>query len=181
MLEKTSGEPRVHRLRIIALFESCCNQANRILFARQLGHHMEDTNLITSVQYGSRPGKHCISAVLNKQLTCDVTKQTKRTVASIENDVISCYDFLISPHLLQLRRLGATIIAMDSLCKTWSLTWHNIKTTYGSLTQTYCNMAITPLFSPGQVSTQGPFLATKILSNYRCIEGSTSNGVHLSQ
>jgi hypothetical protein len=41
-------------------------------------------NLIPEMQYGSRPGKLCISPVLNKQLTHDIVRQTKRNAAIIE-------------------------------------------------------------------------------------------------
>jgi len=88
MLEKDEGNPRCHRLRILALFEGDFNQAKRIILARRLSHHVEDHNLVPHMQFGSRPGKNCHSAVLQKVLSHDIVRITKQTAAFMENDAV---------------------------------------------------------------------------------------------
>lgn len=90
MLEKTLGNARCHHLRIIVLFESDLNHATQIIIGRQLMHHLEDTNTLTNIQFGSGPGKHCSSAVLNKVFCHHLVRITKKTAAFIENNAIGC-------------------------------------------------------------------------------------------
>jgi hypothetical protein len=100
MLEKDAGNPRCHRLRILALFEGDFNQAKRILLARKLSNHAEDNNLVPTMQFGSRPGKKCHSAVIQKVLSHDIVRLTKQTAAFMENEAIGCYDRLMNNLLL---------------------------------------------------------------------------------
>lgn len=157
MLEKEAGNARCHRLRILALFESDFNQAKRILIGRKVTHHVEDNNLISTMQFGSRPGRQCQSAVLNKVLAHDIVRLTRRTAAFIENDAIGCYDRLVnSVLLLLLLRLGLPKTVTQSLGQVWNNVTHFIKTLYGTSEITYGSTQQVPLFGPGQGSTCGP-------------------------
>ena len=107
MLEKTLGDSRCHRLWIIALFESDLNHAKRILIGRQLSHLLEDKQMLNDMQFRSRPGKRCISAVLKKILCHDYIRLLKKTAAYIENDAVGCYNQLVHNLILMvLKKLG---------------------------------------------------------------------------
>jgi hypothetical protein len=64
MLKKNPGDSRCHRLHIIALFKWDLNHAKQILIGRPIQHLFEDKNMMSEMQYGSRPGRRCTSAVL---------------------------------------------------------------------------------------------------------------------
>jgi hypothetical protein len=100
MLPKDADLVRCHRLRIIALLESDYNQAKWILIGRCFTHHMEDSNLLPSMQYGSRPGCQCQSSVLKKVLAHDIVRITKTTAAFLEVDAIGCYNRLVNSFVL---------------------------------------------------------------------------------
>jgi hypothetical protein len=109
MLENEAGNPRSHRLCILALFECDFNQSKRILRARKTSHHLEDHQLVPGMQFGSRPGKNCQSAVLQKVISHGIVRLTYQTAAFMENDAVGCYDQLItSVLLLVLIRVGLT-------------------------------------------------------------------------
>jgi hypothetical protein len=157
MLEKEPGNARCHRLCILALFESDFNQAKCIIIGRRVTHHLEDTKMIPAMQFGSRPGRQCPSAVLSKVLQHDIIRLTKSTAAYIENDAIGCYDRLVNNVvLLMLRKTGLPDTVALCLSKLWDDTLHLIKTIYGTSEVTYGSTPSMPLFGPGQGSTCGP-------------------------
>jgi hypothetical protein len=96
-LEKSPGDARIHRLRIVALQKSDFNQTNSLSVGWPVLHVLEDKAVLPDLQYGSRPGRQCISAVLNKVLQWNNQRNGKRTMAYIENDAIGCYDRIMNP------------------------------------------------------------------------------------
>ncbi len=128
MLEKEQGNSRCHRLRILALFEKDFNQAKRIVIGRRLMHHLEDFDMLSPMQDGSRPGRQCISAVLKKTLAHDYVRLTATTAAFIENDAIGCYDRLVNNLILMLlKKLGLPPTVSRCMGELWDKVVHLIK------------------------------------------------------
>jgi hypothetical protein len=159
MLQKTPDDSRIHRLRTVALLESDFNQSNRLAIGKPVLEHLEDIGALTSMQYGSWPAKFCLSAILNKQLSIEIVRYRKSSMAYIENDTIGCYHRIINPLvLLYLRLLGVPLPALQTLATSWSQSSHRVKTLYGISTQRYTNSTEYFLYGPGQGSTIGPIL-----------------------
>jgi hypothetical protein len=178
MLLKEEGNFWCHRLRIIALFESDLNQAKRILIGRKLSHHLEDTNVIGEMQYGSRPGKQCQSAVLHEVLLHDISHLTKIPAAFIENDVIGCYDRLINGIvLLLLQKFSFPSSVIACLSTLWDSTLHFIKTMYGTSDISYSSTSSCPLYGPGQGSTCDMLLSN--CSVHRSLNGKSHHDISL--
>jgi hypothetical protein len=100
MLEKEPGNSRCNRLRILALFKNDFNQSKWITIARKVSRHIEDQHLVSDMQFGSRPGRNCHSAVLQKVLSHDTVCITRTTASFLENNIIGCNDRLMNNLLL---------------------------------------------------------------------------------
>ncbi len=109
------------------------------------------------MQYGSRPGCNCHSAVLQKVVSHDIVCLTCQTAAFLENDAIGCYDHLTNNLLLLiLLKMGLPQAVPKCMGSIWDQTIHHIKTIYGASNISYSSTPQTLLFGPGQGSTCGP-------------------------
>lgn len=158
MLPKEEGLVYWHCMRIIRLCETDFNQSLAITFARPMGHFLEDNAVYPEMQYGSRDGQMCISAVLNKVLTFDIVRLQRCLMAVEEKDAVGCYDRVIQVlPSLYLQHMGVSEEAITAVCRTFDETRHLVKTSYGTSTKTYEGTSSTPLYGAGQGTTVGPF------------------------
>lgn len=165
VLPKDAGEFKIHRFRIIRLVESDFNESLGMLFARPIGHFLEDANEYPDMQYGSRDGQMTISAVFNKILTFDIVRMMRIIMATEENDAVGCYDRVMQQMVaLYLIRLGIAIAALNCVCRTFDETKHYIKTAHGLSEAFYEGTKEVPLYGAGQGTTVGPFFWLLIFS-----------------
>jgi Reverse transcriptase (RNA-dependent DNA polymerase) len=91
---------RAASLRTIVLMETDFNFLNKIIGKRVM-RHAEQMDTIAPEQYGSRKNKSALLHATNKQLTLDITKQSRINSALMVLDAKSCYD-RISPPIASL-------------------------------------------------------------------------------
>ena len=94
MIFKESGNYKIHRLRVIHIYEADFNLMLAIKW-RQLMHHADSSDLIYPGQYGGRPGCEAQSLVLLEELKNDISLLTRRNLVNFDNDAASCYDRII--------------------------------------------------------------------------------------
>ena len=108
LLEKDPGQqPRIHRLRIIHLFEADLIFFLKLQWGRRLVHRAVDLNLLHEGQYGSTPLQTALDPIMLTQLTVDLCQALKHDLARFDNDASACYDkIIVALGMLAARKCG---------------------------------------------------------------------------
>jgi hypothetical protein len=91
MLEKEPGNPRIHRLRVIHLYEADYNLILAVKW-RQLLRFACDKGYINDNLFGSQPGKEALDCCFLRELEYEITRLTRKPIVHFDNDATSCYD-----------------------------------------------------------------------------------------
>jgi hypothetical protein len=91
MIEKDPGNPQLHRLRVIHLYESDYNALLGIRM-RQVVHNAEDKKLLNPGTYGSRTNRQALDPTFLEVLQYDYASLTRWPEIKFSNDATSCYD-----------------------------------------------------------------------------------------
>jgi hypothetical protein len=91
MLEKDPGIPKIHRLRVIHLYEADYNLILAVKW-RQLLKFACDKGYVNDNLFGSQPGKEALDSCFLRELEYEITRLTRKPIIHFDNDATSCYD-----------------------------------------------------------------------------------------
>ena len=156
MIFKDSGVYRIHRLRVIHIYEADLNLIYAVKW-RQLLKHADDRGLIHPGQYGGRNGCEATSMALHEELRLDISYTTRRTLLTFDNDAASCYDRMVGNLVSLVNRKNGLHTSLTRLHGTLlQKTQHKVSTALGVTEQHYSHTPQTPLYGTGQGAGNSP-------------------------
>ena len=180
MIFKDPGIFRIHRLRVLHIYEADLNLIMAVKW-RDLLKEADARNMVNVNQHGARPGCEAASLALSEELRTDIAYSTRRTLISVDNDASDCFDRMLPPLVSvtnrsyglpqELARIhGATLQATRYYLRTQK----GISTTYYS----HCNDF--PIYGTGQGSGNSPVLWLLLSATLFDIHTSQANGATLA-
>ena len=94
MIEKEKGNPKIHRLRVIHLYEADYNFIVGLKW-RNMIFDSEEKGIIAEGQYGARPGCSAHDPVFIEEMQNEITRCCCKPLVKFDNDATSCYDRII--------------------------------------------------------------------------------------
>lgn len=156
MILKEPGNKKIHRLRVIHLYEA---DYNFILATkwRELIHRAYDHKLIHPGQNGSVPNHNAHDPVFIEELQNEISRLSRKDLAKFDNDATSCYDrILVLLGCLLSRKYGLPKNVTFVMAKTLEEAKYKLKTTLGVTASYYRHCRIYPIYGTGQGSGNSP-------------------------
>jgi len=158
MLQKDPGNPRIHRLRIIHLYEADYNLLLAVKW-RQGMYKAESKKLLNDGLYGSRPGRSAHDPAFIEVLQNEIYRMSMKSGVNFDLDATSCYDRIVpSVAAISSRRVGMPKSVVHVNMAMIEGTRYHLKTNLGVSTGYYTHHQETPIYGTGQGSGNSPSL-----------------------
>lgn len=155
MILKDPGVFRIHRLRVIHIYEADYNLILGIKW-RQLMHHAIDHNLLNKSQYG-RPGGNPTAPVFVEELENEISRVSRKSMVKFDNDATSCYDRILAAIAsITSRKYGLHRNVALLNARTLQEARYKLKTALGVTEEFYQHCEIFPIYGTGQGSQNSP-------------------------
>jgi hypothetical protein len=157
MIEKDTGVPAIHRLRITHIYEADYNLFLNLQWGLRLVRHGEKHHGLNDQQFGSRKDRTAMDPVLLKKLSYDISRQCRTYLATFDNDDSACYDrIIVALAMRAARRLRMPRNAAQTHAEALRMMRYYVKTVHGISEDCYKGTVFEPLFGTGQGSSASP-------------------------
>jgi hypothetical protein len=172
MLEKITGKPLLHKLRVIHILEADYNLALKEIFGRRLLRNCEKHGVLGDMQDGFRKGRSTIRTLLHNELINDYNKRLRINNFIGMTDISGCFDRIVAPviSLLNIKN-GCPPAAVTMHATTLELARYHLKTKDGISTLHYQH-------SPSQWCQQSAMLFDLYADSNNGTDMSTRAGKH---
>jgi hypothetical protein len=93
MILKDAGVNKIHRLRVLHIYEADYNLILGIKW-RALMHHAADKGRLNNGQYG-RHGRSPIKPVFIEEMQSEISRASRKSLVKFDHDATSCYDRIL--------------------------------------------------------------------------------------
>ena len=95
LLEKEPGNPKIHRLRFIHLYDAGYNFLLKLCLAKKLGAHVEQQQTHVDEQNGGRAGRSAIDGAVKKTILYELIRILQKQAINGDLDAVACFDRII--------------------------------------------------------------------------------------
>ncbi len=180
MIQKEPGNNKIHRLRVIHIYEADLNGIIGIKWKQKL-HQSTHNNAIHTGQHGARPGHEATTPVFMEELKNDIAYASRKALINFDNDATSCYDRII-PALASLlgRHHGLHRNIVFVHARTLKEAKYKLKTVLGVSDEYYSHCEFFPIYGTGQGSANLPVIWTIVSSVLFEVHESQGHGAHFT-
>ena len=158
ILFKEKGNVKIHRTRVIHIYEADYNLAMGLKWRHAL-YQAEELKLLNTGQFGSRPKQNATDPVLIEELQFELSRVTRKTLTQTNYDADSCYDRIV-PNLAMVasQKFGVSPTVAKVNAMTLASAEYRIRTDLGLAPTGYQHSEESPVYGTGQGSGNSPAL-----------------------
>ena len=139
------------------LYEADYNLFLKLQWGSRLVRHGEKHKGLNDQNFGSRKDWTAMDPVLLKQLSYNLSRQSRTNLATFDNDASACYDrIIVALAMLAARRLRMPRNAVQTHAEALRMMRYYVKTVHGISEDCYKGTVFEPLFGTGQGSGASP-------------------------
>jgi hypothetical protein len=159
MIEKEPGNAKIHRMRVIHLYEADYNFILGVKW-RQMLYGSDKADILHRGQFGGRQGCDAHTPVFKEELKNEISHVSRKSLINFDNDAASCYDRIVRGLASLIGRkhgIHQNVVFVNA-ASTLKEAKDKLKTLLGVSDEFYQNCTAYPIYGTGQGSANSPVI-----------------------